>query len=222
MPVLRRADACSTIAAVSTQEELRVVGAGLGRTGTHSLKLALEQLLEGRCYHMVDLLGQRERDVPLWLEAARSGRVDSESLLSGYRAIVDIPGCFFWRELAEQHPDALVLLSTRETAEAWWQSASSTIFDGLRRGLPGPLITGMWSTLAERSFTPHIDDREQAIAAYERHNADVRSAIPASRLVEWRPGDGWGPLCRALGVGEPDLPFPHTNSTEEFLARRSE
>jgi hypothetical protein len=192
----------------------------LGRTGTHSLKLALERLLDGPCYHMLDLLGRRERDVPLWLEAARGGRLDTTALLGGYRAIVDIPGCFLWRELAEAYPESFILLSTRESSEVWWRSASRTIFDGLDRGLPGPLVVEMWSVFSRRSFTEHYLDRERAIEAYERHNADVRANAPADRLVEWQPGDGWAPLCSALGVATPDQPYPHTNTTDEFLARR--
>ena len=205
---------------MSTARDVRVVGAGFGRTGTHSLKLALERLLGGPCYHMIELLGQRERDVPLWLEAARGGRLDTAALLDGYRAVVDFPGCFFWRELAEAYPDSIIVLSTRESSEVWWRSASRTIFDGLDRGLPGPLVLEMWSVLSRRFFTEHYLDREQAIAAYERHNADVRENAPADRLMEWQPGDGWAPLCAALGVAAPDEPFPHTNTTEAFLARR--
>ncbi|MGN6377380.1 MAG: sulfotransferase family protein [Gaiellales bacterium] len=207
---------------MSAQADVRVVGAGFGRTGTHSLKLALERLLDGPCYHMLELLGNREHDVPLWIEGARTGRLNAAELLNGYRAIVDFPGCFFWDDLAQQYPGSLIVLSTRESSEAWWRSASRTIFDGLSRGLPGPLVGEMWTVLAERSFTTDYLDREQAIAAYERHNADVRARAPRDRLVDWQPSAGWGPLCAALGVPVPDEPFPHTNTTEGFLARRKE
>jgi hypothetical protein len=207
-------------AAMSTRPDVRVVGAGFGRTGTHSLKLALERLLGGPCYHMIELLGRRERDVPLWLEAAQGGGLDTAALLDGYRAIVDFPGCFFWRELAEAYPESIIVLSTRENSDVWWRSASRTIFDGLDRGLPGPLVMEMWNVLSQRSFTEQYTDREQAIAAYELHNADVRANAPGDRLVEWQPGEGWAPLCAALAVPTPDEPFPHTNSTDDFLARR--
>ena len=202
--------------------DLRVVGAGFGRTGTHSLKLALERLLGGRCYHMVDLLERREHDAPLWRDAGHGAPLEIVELLPGCRAIVDLPGCFFWRELAGAFPDAVILLSTRDSSETWWRSAGTTIFDGLGQGRPGPLVGEMFSVLFRRFFTEQYLDREQAIAAYERHNADVRSAAPPSRLVEWQPADGWGPLCAALGLAVPDEPFPHTNSTEEFLARRTD
>jgi hypothetical protein len=205
---------------MSTRPDVRVVGAGFGRTGTHSLKLALERLLGGPCYHMIELLGRRERDVPLWLEAAQGGGLDTAALLDGYRAIVDFPGCFFWRELAEAYPESIIVLSTRENSDVWWRSASRTIFDGLDRGLPGPLVMEMWNVLSQRSFTEQYTDREQAIAAYELHNADVRANAPGDRLVEWQPGEGWAPLCAALAVPTPDEPFPHTNSTDDFLARR--
>jgi hypothetical protein len=67
-------------------------------------------------------------------------------------------------------------------------------------------------------FTSEWRDEEAAKAAYDRHNAEVRASVPPERLVEWHPGDGWEPLCRAVGVPVPDAPFPHVNTTEEFRA----
>jgi len=173
---------------MSTGRDVQVVGAGLGRTGTHSLKLALERLLDGPCYHMLDLLGRRERDVPLWLEAARGGRLDSAALLGGYSAIVDIPGCFLWRELAEAYPESIILLSTRESSEVWWQSASRTIFDGLDRGLPGPLVVDMWGVLSRRFFTEHyLGQTRRAIASVHRYaaqRAGSAAAMPESSATK--------------------------------------
>jgi hypothetical protein len=195
---------------------LRVVGAGLGRTGTLSLKLALERLLGAPCYHMTEVFAHPEH-VAAWHAAARGEPVDWEALFGGYAAAVDWPVGSFWPEVSAAFPDALILLSTR-SAESWWQSASQTIFP-ISAKAAGTPWHAMWMDLARNRFTTRLDDRESAIAAYERHNADVRARAPKSRLLEWTVKDGWGPLCRALGVPLPDEPFPHANSTEEFLGR---
>ncbi len=201
--------------------DLQVVGAGLGRTGTHSLKVALEQLLGGPCYHMVEVFGRADqRDT--WAAAVRGEEVDWATFLAPYRATVDWPAAAFWRELSEAAPDAKVVLSTRD-ADAWWKSASETIFAVLARGSAPDDEAGreeftMISALLEQRFTPEWKDRARAIAAYEAHNARVRAEVPPSRLVEWHPGDGWAPLCAGLGLAEPAEPFPHLNSTSEFRA----
>ena len=92
---------------------LRVVGAGHGRTGTYSLKVALERLLGGRCHHMAEVLADPERHLPLWAPVLRGEEVDWEEVFAGYVAQVDFPGAAFWRELSVVFPDALVVLSTR-------------------------------------------------------------------------------------------------------------
>ena len=138
-------------------------------------------------------------------------------MLDGYDAIVDWPGAAFWQEMSETFPDAVILLSTRATADEWWRSASRTIFEVLKTGAEMTEGFGaMWKAIADNRFTPRTDDRDTAIAAYERHNAEVRATADPSRLVEWQPGDGWEPLCHALGVAVPDEPFPHVNSTDDF------
>lgn len=194
---------------------LRVVGAGLGRTGTLSLKIALERLLGAPCYHMAEVFAHPAH-VPLWRDAARGRPPDWESLFAGYRAAVDWPACAFWPELSEAYPDALVLLSVRD-ADSWWRSANGTIFPGSKRA------TGEWREMVEAMFSERftfaLDDREACIAAFERHNAEVRRRVPAARLLEWRASEGWAPLCAALGVPVPSDPFPRVNTTEEFQAR---
>ena len=197
---------------------LRIVGAGLGRTGTHSLKVALEQLLGGRCYHMVELF-ERPDDVPQWKKAAAGGEADWDAVFDGFVATVDWPGASFYDVLMERYPDALVLLSTRADAEAWWKSANATIIPAISRveDEPAPLEEMLFSVLAAR-FTPQWRDHDAAVAAYELHNDTVRRTVSADRLVEWSPGDGWGPLCQALGVAEPADPFPHVNTTSDFRA----
>lgn len=200
---------------------LRVVGAGLGRTGTNSLKLALEQLLDGPCYHMLEVFTHWDC-VATWREAIDGKPVDWDVLFDGYVASVDWPAAAFWRELSDGNPDALVLLSTRSSADAWWKSASETIFD-INRIVPddpafADFIEFPQQLLAKR-FTPNWRDEREAKAAYEAHNASVRASVRTERLVEWQPGDGWGPLCAALDVPVPGEPFPHVNTTDEFRAR---
>ena len=195
---------------------LKVIGAGVGRTGTHSLKVALEHLLGGPCHHMVEVLGHPEQ-VPGWIDAIDGRPVDWAALLQGYEALVDWPGASFWPELSAANPDALVLLSVRDP-EQWYDSCTKTIFLTLDGSAPdhiGEWMTAMRRLLDER-FSIRLDDRAAMIDAYERHNARVRAGVPANRLLEWSPGDGWEPLCERLGLAVPAEPFPLVNTTAEF------
>ena len=197
--------------------EISVVGAGVGRTGTHSLKLALEQLLEGPCHHMVEILGDPTQ-VPAWTDAVEGRPVDWSAMLANYRAIVDWPGGSFWPELSAAFPDALVLLSVRDP-EDWYRSASSTIFLAFDKLPPemGPWMNTFRQVMRER-FCDQFDDATAMIDAFERHNAAVRREVPAKRLLEWTPADGWDPICERLGLPVPAEPFPVTNTTSEFRA----
>jgi hypothetical protein len=198
---------------------LRVVGAGLGRTGTHSLQVALQQLLGGRCYHMMEVFS-RPDDIPIWHRAVDGEPPDWDALFADYVAAVDWPVAAFWRELAAYYPDALVLLSMRADADKWWQSAHDTIFEISNGPIPddpvfGPQMAMVQDMLTTR-FTPDWRDPDAAKAAYEAHNERVRATIPPERLLVWRPGDGWDPICAALGLAVPDEPFPHVNTTADF------
>ncbi|MFN2560778.1 MAG: sulfotransferase family protein [Jatrophihabitans sp.] len=191
---------------------LQVIGPGLGRTGTYSLKLALERLLGGRCHHMAEVLADPERHLPLWAPALRGEAVDWEEVFAGYVAQVDFPGAAFWRELSDAFPDALIVLSTRP-AEDWYRSAASTIFQ-----LDDDHGSSPFRNLWREWFGNPSDDRATLIAAYERHYTAVRSAIAPDRLLEWTVADGWAPLCERLSVPVPDEPFPWTNTTDQFRA----
>ena len=195
---------------------LRVIGAGVGRTGTTSLKAALEILLGGRCYHMFEVL-PRPDDVPVWHAAVDGTMPDWQHFLHEFTAAVDWPAAAFWPELAAAYPDALIVLSTRD-AQAWWRSASQTIFPTIQAAEPGPWRDMVQALLAQR-FTAAFADQTSAIAAYEAHNARVRAEVPATRLLEWDAAHGWAPLCAALGLPVPEQAFPHTNTSAEFTAR---
>ena len=192
---------------------LRVVGAGLGRTGTMSLKIALERLLGAPCYHMAEVFRHSEH-VSHWHAAARGRMPDWHRLLAGYAAAVDWPAAAFWPELSAAFPDALVLLSVRD-AQSWWQSASETIFPTSRQAM-GTEWYAMIDDVFTARFTKTLDDPIAAMAAFDRHNAHVRMTVPPRRLLEWRAGDGWEPLCTALGVPVPQEPFPHTNARSDW------
>jgi hypothetical protein len=197
---------------------IQLVGAGIGRTGTLSLKQALEQLLGGTCHHMSEVFASSD-EIPVWHAAIHGEEADLRGMLDGYCAIVDFPGAAVWERLADAFPDAPVLLSTLSSAEVWWKSADATILEATRRQRDtdesspnGEMVLAMW---AER-LTPHWDDQAAMMAAYDAHNQAVRDTIPTDRLFEYQPGDGWGPLCAALDLPEPSEPFPHTNTTAEF------
>jgi hypothetical protein len=195
--------------------ELAVVGAGVGRTGTHSLKLALEQLLNGPCHHMVEILGDPSQ-VPAWIDAIEGRPVDWSAMLTNYRSIVDWPGGAFWPELSAANPDALVLLSVRDP-DGWYRSASNTIFLTFDNMPPevAPWMEAVRTLLHDR-FSDRFDDPTAMMDAFVRHNDTVRAEVPAGRLLEWTLGDGWEPICERLGLPVPDQPFPITNTTDEF------
>ena len=197
---------------------LRIVGAGLGRTGTMSLKVALERPLGTPCYHMAEVFGHPEH-VPLWHAAARGQMPDWHRLFAGYGAAVDWPAASFWPEISAAFPDAVVLLSVRDPI-SWWESANTTIFPS-SQGQQGTEWHAMVEAVFGARFTDRLDDRDACIAAFEQHNARVRREVPSDRLLEWRASDGWEPICKALGLPVTNEPFPRTNTKEEFLLRHS-
>ena len=196
---------------------LKVVGAGVGRTGTHSLKIALEQLLGGRCHHMIEVFASDEQREG-WTKLCYGEPVDLDALMADFVAAVDFPAASWWRELSAANPDALVLLSVRP-AEDWYRSASNTIFHGIGGAAESgdPWMTAFVHAMGER-FSNDFSNPDAMMAAFERHNAEVRAEVPASRLLEWTPSDGWEPICERLGLPVPDEPFPVTNTTDDFRA----
>ena len=195
---------------------LKIIGAGLGRTGTLSLKLALEQLGFGPCYHMVEVMLHPEATA-LWMNAA-DGNPDWEAIFKGYAATVDYPGCGFWRQLADFYPDAKLLLPVRDPDE-WFESTQATIFspDSVERLGASPMAPFIRKT-AWRSFGDRIHDRQFMVAHFKRHNEEVEGSIGADRLLVFEVKEGWERLCRFLNVPVPSTPFPRRNSREEMSA----
>jgi hypothetical protein len=197
---------------------LKVIGAGVGRTGTASLKIALESLLGAPCYHMIEVF-QHPEHIPEWSKAMRNQEVDWDTLFAGYAAAVDWPAGACWPELMAAYPEALVLLSVRDP-EAWWKSVNETIFKGLDNNPTAPPgWLDMVHDMIRNRFTADITNRESCIAAFNAHNTRVRETVPRERLLVWQASDGWAPICDALGLAIPDEPFPRTNTTEEWRAR---
>lgn len=203
-------------------EGLAIIGAGFGRTGTLSLKQALEQLGFDACYHMAEVATHPEH-ADLWLRAWRGENV-WDTLFAGYRAAVDWPAAAFWPRLMEHYPDAKVLLSLRD-GESWFKSASSTIFQSMEHARRSPderlrsRLKMANEIIREGTFDGRLLERDHAIAVYEANVARVRAEVPADRLIEFQASDGWPGLCEPLGLPEPNAPYPWVNTSEEFLDR---
>jgi sulfotransferase family protein len=208
---------------------MKLIGAGFGRTGTLSMKVALEQLGYGPCYHMTEVFEHPDR-IALFRAAAAGEPVDWDAVFAGYESTVDWPGVSFWRELVARYPDAKVLLTVRDP-ERWYASVRSTIHPAahpdspelraLAAAMPG-IAEGRELTdllIWEREFSGRGDDPEYVKRVFTEHNAAVRREVPADRLLVYRVGDGWEPLCAFLGVPVPDEPFPHLNDGDSFRRR---
>ncbi|HMK63587.1 MAG TPA: sulfotransferase [Acidimicrobiales bacterium] len=198
---------------------LRVIGAGLGRTGTASLKLALEELLGGTCYHLFEV-ATRPDDPDVWADAYEGVPPDWPAFFAGYTATLGWPSAPLWPELSDAFPDAPIVLSVRD-ADSWWRSVSQTVLPAMAGYFEPDAPDDGWTRMGRailNRLTPQWRDETSAKAAFAAYNEHVRATAPPSRLVEWRPGDGWGPLCAALGLTEPGHPFPHANTMAEARA----
>lgn len=215
---------------------LEIIGTGLGRTGTMSLKLALEKLLKGPCMHMEDFVDQPERLRYLTVGRLRRGRPDWERFLAGYKAAVDYPVCLHYAQLFRQYPQ-LKAIHTLRDPESWYESVTATTWRYMpkgplqalratrkimrspkhRRRLPAYIYTDL--TIWRKFFGNQFGNKQKAIEIYRRHEADVRATIPAGQLLLYNISDGWEPLCEFLGVPVPEAPFPQANSRKEFIDR---
>lgn len=197
---------------------LSVIGAGYGRTGTLSLKFALELLGYNKCHHMIEVInnpGEAEK----WLAAIGSHSVNWDALLSGYQATIDWPACHFYQELADYYPRAKVLLSIRNPEE-WFESISATTLRVIAKRIESGQIPreGNLGTelVVKAAFQGEIEDAEHGVAMFNQHIEKVKSSIEPDRLLIYDVREGWGPLCAFLGKPVPDTPFPRVNSRDEF------
>ena len=200
---------------------LKVIGSGFGRTGTASLKRALETLGFGPCHHMEEVMSHPEQ-VARWEAYVAGEPVRWDEVFDGYNSQVDWPGAHVWRELAQAYPNAKVIHSVRPE-DAWWKSFSATIgkFFAIYKDTPMPphivaMLDAMHVAIIQRTFGCEPTDREGVLAAYRRRTDEVRAALPPDRLLVFDVAEGWDPLCEFLGVPVPDTPFPHVNYAKEF------
>jgi len=197
---------------------LKVVGAGIGRTGTMSLKTALERLGFGPCHHMVEVLGNMPEQVPLW-EDALAGKPYWDSIYDGYQSAVDWPTARFYRELHAAYPDAKFVLGYR-SPESWAESFSHTIYLALSDISKAPPEQRDWmrmsTELLNQNGIPQGLDVAGLENAFTAHVDAVKESIPCDQLLVFEAADGWEPLCRFLGVPVPEGPYPRTNDRVEF------
>lgn len=212
------------------ETRMQIIGAGFGRTGTMSLKVALEQLGFGPCYHMIEVF-KRPGHIRIWQAAADGEQINWRHFLRGYQAGLDYPLAAFYKQLIDAFPDARVILTVRDPQD-WYDSTRQTIYRGtalphwLLRLLPP--FTGMQamveSAIWERLFDGRFEDRQFAIRIFEEHIEEVQRLVPAGRLLVYHVKDGWGPLCDFLGVPALEGPFPHINDRQTtqrmYLAAR--
>ncbi|MBA3036900.1 MAG: sulfotransferase family protein [Desulfobacterium sp.] len=199
---------------------LKVIGAGYPRTGTLSLKSALEQLGFGPCHHMREIM-MNPPNSALWIEAADApGKANWDKVLEGYHSCTDVPGCTFWRELVAYYPSAKVILSVRDP-EQWFESLQATVLgpEWVAGTLASPLKE-FYEKAVCPEFSGHFNDRDFLLSQYSRHHDEVIRTAPKERLLVFDVRDGWAPLCTFLGVAIPEMPFPRTNSREEMLKMR--
>ena len=204
---------------------LDVIGTGFGRTGTHALKLALEQLGFGPCHHMWEVYESPDYLLPIWMKAAHEGVTpDWDETFKDFRSTVDWPAVFYWRELVDHYPHAKVVHTTR-TPKSWVTSAMSTIFVSMserneKKGAARDLSTMAWELIVMQTFGGRIDDFDYAVDIFRKHDEAVKAYVAPDRLLVYEVSEGWEPLCRHLAVPVPDEAFPRTNTTDEYKVER--
>ena len=213
---------------------IEIIGAGVGRTGTLSLKHALEELGYQKTHHMMELL-QNPPQLPYWRELLKTRNTDYNTMLKGYMAVVDLPGAFFYKELMTKYPDAKIILTVRDP-EKWYKSAYDTIFQ-MPKGMDKMIMRvisvfkpelrhiintlefandTVWKGLFQNRFA----DKAFAIDIYNKWNEEVKNYVPKEKLLVFEVKDGWEPLCAFLNKPVPSTHFPRVNDTQEFIARK--
>jgi hypothetical protein len=194
---------------------LQIVGAAFPRTGTVSLKLALEQLGFGPCHHMAEMIARPETGA-LWIAAAE-GQADWDTIFANYKSCADAPSCFYWHELTEKYPDAKVILTERDP-EKWFESTQATVFspEWIAATLRMPL--GPFFQTIYDFYEGQIHDHDYMVAKYRGYCDEVKRTIGPDRLFVQRTGEGWEPLCRFLDVPVPTQPYPVANTRDEMKA----
>lgn len=196
---------------------IKVIGAGFGRTGTLSLKLALELLGFDKCYHMMEVANHPDH-VSSWRSAAKGESVDWDQLFQGYQATVDWPSCNFWREQMQAFPDAKVILTKRE-AESWYQSVTQTIWKVSQERRSDARSLMVFEVIWDGVFGGRMTEKDHVIAQYQKHNQTVIDEVPKDKLLVFEAKEGWPELCEFLGCSIPDTDYPNVNTTQDFVRR---
>jgi len=202
---------------------LRVVGAGFGRTGTLSLKTALEQLGFSKCHHMQEAMATR-RQIDAWHAIAYGADPDWDDVFDGFESSCDWPSCHYWEALARHYPDSKVILTVRDP-QRWYDSAMETIYP-VSHGVPtwikwaSPRVRKalemIFAIVWDGTFDGRFEDREHAIEVFNRNTEQVKQKIAPERLLVFQASDGWEPLCEFLGVPVPEGPYPHVNEAADI------
>jgi hypothetical protein len=205
----------------------RVIGAGMGRTGTASLKRALETLGFGPCHHMEEVV-KNPAEVPTWEAAARGEKVDWAVFMNKWGSAVDFPAALYYRDLMAIYPDAKIILSLRDP-KSWYQSMGETIHPALTRfpnSLIGPYLPYVSgptrvtrNTWLRKEMLDRFAERDHVIKMFTDWNEEAKRVVPADRLLVFEAKDGWEPLCKFLGVPVPSEPYPRVNDSAEFKKR---
>ena len=194
---------------------LKIIGAGVGRTATFSMKFALEHLGLGPCYHMSEVLAGARMTIPLWLDVINDNP-NWDSIFADFQSTTDYPACTYWRRLADYYPEAKVLLTVRDP-DVWFDSVMSTIFSADHQGsLEGSALGELMKGSVFAPFGDRLGDREFMTDWFSKRNQEVIDTLPPERLLVYSPKEGWEPLCNFLDVPVPDSPFPRVNSRDEI------
>ncbi|RSM81646.1 sulfotransferase family protein [Kibdelosporangium aridum] len=204
---------------------LKIVNAGLGRTGTTSLQVALDRLGFGPCYHMFDIINSPQR-LAQWEKIVVEGQTpDWETVFDGFTSAVDGPPAIYYQEITKALPDVKVVLTIRD-AERWYQSTYDTLYQFVLKSRENPPADGnapparlgrivntmVWNGL----FGGRFEDKAHAIEVFHKRNQEIIDAVPADNLLVYDVKQGWAPLCAFLGVDVPAEEFPHANDTESM------
>jgi hypothetical protein len=198
---------------------LKVIGAGFGRTGTRSLKSALEQLGFGRCYHMEEV-AKNPSHLRHWAKIMEGGKADWETLFTGYQSATDWPVAAYYKDLMTVYPEAKIILTVRDP-ESWHRSIMNTLYQA-GRGFFGrfmcvipsvhQFLNAMEKGIWESVFHNRLEDKAYAVEVFKKHIEEVKRTVPKERLLIFEARHGWEPLCSFLNVPVPsNRPYPHRN-----------
>ncbi len=202
---------------------MKIIGSGFGRTGTLSMKKALEELGFGPCYHMQEAVA-RPKHVKLWHEIATGNPGKWSAIFKNFESTVDFPASVYYKEIFEQYPDAKVIHTVREP-ERWYNSTKETIYTAgtifpkwlLRWVKPFRIVIEMQDLIIwQRLFNGRFEDKSYALQVFEDWTEEVKRVVPEDQLLVFSVKEGWGPLCQFLNVPVPNTPFPRVNDRKSM------